>query len=163
MKLEIDLKNYDENAREFRRTAVRGMIRRDDKYLLIHSKYGDYKFPGGGMEVGETLRDTLKREVKEETGFDVLPDSIKYYGAVSEKRKGEYNDILYMDSHYFFCEVSETPGERNLDEYEEEYEYSAVWLTLREALDKIRNKVDTDKCPWQRRDTAVMELLCENE
>lgn len=85
MKLEIDLKNYDENASLFFRTAVRGIIRRDGKYLLIHSKYGDYKFPGGGMEEGENQIDTLIREIKEETGFDVIPDSAEYYGAVTEK------------------------------------------------------------------------------
>lgn len=68
-----------------------------------------------------------------------------------------------MDSHYFFCEVSETAGERNLDEYEEEYDYNAVWLTLGEALEKIGNEADTDKCPWQKREAEVMKMLCETE
>lgn len=163
MKLEIDLKNYDENAPVFYRTAVRGVIRRNGKYLMIQSKYGDYKFPGGGMEEGENRIDTLAREIKEETGFDLLPNSAEYYGTVTEKRRGEYGDILCMDSHYFFCEVSETAGERNLDEYEEEYDYNAVWLTLGEALEKIGNEADIDKCPWQKREVEVMKMLCETE
>lgn len=55
---------------------------------MIQSKYGDYKFPGGGMEEGENRIDTLAREIKEETGFDLLPNSAEYYGTVTEKRRG---------------------------------------------------------------------------
>ena len=53
--LVIDLKDYKEDAKVFKRTAARGIIEKDGKFLIIHSKYGDYKFPGGGKEEGETL------------------------------------------------------------------------------------------------------------
>ena len=66
--IKIDLQDYKEGGSVFRRVAVRGIIERDGKYLIIHSKYGDYKFPGGGMEQGEPLEQTLEREIKEETG-----------------------------------------------------------------------------------------------
>jgi len=39
--------------------VARAIISEEDNYLLIYSKYGDYKSPGGGMEKGETLEDTL--------------------------------------------------------------------------------------------------------
>jgi len=42
-----------------------------------------------------------------------------------------------MDSHYFFCEVEAEVSVRNLDEYEKEYNYKMVWLTLPEAIEKI--------------------------
>jgi ADP-ribose pyrophosphatase YjhB (NUDIX family) len=32
---------------------------------------GNWALPGGGMEMGESLADSVVREVKEETGFDV--------------------------------------------------------------------------------------------
>lgn len=32
------------------RTAVRGIIRQNGKYLVILGEQGDCKFPGGGME-----------------------------------------------------------------------------------------------------------------
>lgn len=47
-----------------------------------------YKFPGGGMEEGETLEDTLIREMLEETGYKVKPDSIREFLKVKERRKG---------------------------------------------------------------------------
>lgn len=46
---------------------MRGFIRREGRYAMIHSrKYGEYKFPGGGAKPWEQLEDTLLREVQEE-------------------------------------------------------------------------------------------------
>lgn len=50
--------------------------RGDGKVLLVHSKkYGYLKFPGGGIESGEDHVQALCREVREETGLEVIPDS----------------------------------------------------------------------------------------
>lgn len=159
MELFVDLKDYREGGGVFKRTAARGIIKRGNKYLLIHSKYGDCKFPGGGAEEGETPEQTLVREVKEETGYRVIPSSIKYFGMVHEKRKGTDEDILEMDSFYYTCAVEDIAGERRLDEYEEEYEYNPGWLTLREAIDFNSAITEDDAVPWVTRDVKVMEYL----
>lgn len=159
--LTIDLQNYAPDAPVFRRTAVRGIVCRDGKYLLIHSKYGDYKFPGGGMEQGESLSDTLIREVREETGYAVVPESIRAFLLVHERRKGMKDDLLLMDSYYYFCEVGETAGMRNLDVYEQEYDYQIIWMTLEDAIaaasDAAGNLADV---PWVQREIMVMRKLC---
>ncbi|MGB4661020.1 MAG: NUDIX domain-containing protein [Mobilitalea sp.] len=147
----------------FKRTAARGIINNRDKYLLIFSRYGVYKFPGGGMEKGEELEDTLVREVEEETGYKVIKNSTEKYGKVFERRKGEYDDILEMKSYYFRCKVEEVVGSRNLDEYEEEYDYQIVWMTLPEAIEKNNAVTALDICPWVMRDTKVMELLVKEQ
>ena len=42
------------------------------RVLLIHKVDNDlWALPGGGHDIGESIRDTAVREVKEETGFDV--------------------------------------------------------------------------------------------
>lgn len=49
-------------------------IVRDDqgRVLLIHKTDNDlWALPGGGHEIGESIADTVVREVKEETGYDV--------------------------------------------------------------------------------------------
>ncbi len=159
MELTIDLKNYEKVDTVFRRTAARGIIANGDQYLLIFSKYGDYKFPGGGMKEGEQLEETLVREVLEETGYHVKKDSIVPYGKVLERRKGEPEDLLEMESYYFFCEVEPETAERNLDDYEAEYDYQVKWTTLQEAISRNQMVTDLYHCPWVVRDKRVMELL----
>lgn len=37
-----------------RRTAVRGIIYDRDRLLMVQTRLGDYKFPGGGVQENET-------------------------------------------------------------------------------------------------------------
>lgn len=43
--------------------------------LVRHLKSGHWSFPKGHMEQGETEEETARREIKEETGLDVLLDT----------------------------------------------------------------------------------------
>ena len=47
------------------------------RVLMIHKTDNDkWALPGGGHEIGESIADTVVREVKEETGYDVEVDTI---------------------------------------------------------------------------------------
>lgn len=47
------------------------------RVLMIHKTDNDkWALPGGGHEPGESITDTVVREVKEETGYDVEVDTI---------------------------------------------------------------------------------------
>lgn len=161
--LALDLKDYVEDGTVFRRNAVRGIIKHGDEYLAIHGKYGDYKFPGGGMKEGEKLAETLIREVQEETGYRVIANSISDYILVHEKRKGSLDDLLVMDSWYYFCEIEDMVYERNLDEYEKEYDYQVVWLPLNEIVSKNEAVENQGKVPWIVRENMVIHELQEME
>lgn len=56
---------------------MKGAIFRNGRVLLLHRRDdlelvpGLWDLPGGGVEIGEGLEDTLIREVREETGFTV--------------------------------------------------------------------------------------------
>ena len=54
---------------------VYGILLNEQKQVLVSDEFirGNYytKFPGGGLEFGEGLRDCLKREFKEEMGLDI--------------------------------------------------------------------------------------------
>jgi len=54
-------------------------------YLLLHYQSGHWDFPKGNIEKGEKLEETVKREIKEETGLEDIKfipgfkESIKYF------------------------------------------------------------------------------------
>lgn len=52
--------------------SVGGLIENDEgKILMIKNPDRGWEIPGGQVEVGETLTDALKREIKEESGIDI--------------------------------------------------------------------------------------------
>lgn len=57
--------------------AVSAAIIRDGKVLVVRRArkpaLNFYTFPGGGVEIGETLSEAVMREVREETGLEVEP------------------------------------------------------------------------------------------
>ena len=54
------------------RTSAYGIIKNDGKILLVNTRSsGKWFFPGGEVEIGESLEDAIKREVMEETGIEI--------------------------------------------------------------------------------------------
>lgn len=66
------------------------------KYSVKHSKYRRYALIAGYAEVGESLEDTVRREVMEEVGLKVK--NIRYYSS----QPWSFTDTLLMG---FFCDV----------------------------------------------------------
>ena len=90
---EIDLKDYKETDTVFRRPSARAIIIKDDKIALVYSKKEKYyKFPGGGIHDDEDKKEALIREVREEVGLVVIPDSIREYGSVLRRQKSTVKD-----------------------------------------------------------------------
>lgn len=132
----IDTKDYNPEGKIFSRPSVRGIIVQDGKALLMHSKkYDYYKFPGGGIEGNESHAETLIREVAEESGYVVIPESIQEFGKVIRRNRDDYdeNAIFEQENFYYFCEVKEERIKRNLDPYELEEGFVPVWIGLMEA------------------------------
>lgn len=161
---EIDKKNYNPNGTSFSRPSVRGIIIKNGKIAMIHSlKYDYYKFPGGGIEKGENHIQALIREVKEETGLTVIPDSIKEYGYVHRIQKGEYEDMFIQDNFYYFCDAEDKISEQSLDDYEEEEKFVLEFVSPGQAINVNLNH---DHCSNDNdiiitRDSRVLEMLME--
>lgn len=63
------------------RTAARAVLLRDGALLVVRIRTQEGEFlvlPGGGQEHGETLTDTVRREVMEELGLTVTPRGLMY-------------------------------------------------------------------------------------
>lgn len=69
------MKNPSNNAKKFH-LGVYAVIEKNQKILLVKKTRGPYQgmwdLPGGRPVHGETILETLHREVKEETGLELL-------------------------------------------------------------------------------------------
>lgn len=152
--LVLDEKNYGEELEEIYRIAVRGIIFRDGKLLMIESEDGELKFPGGGMEEGEDDIETLIRETLEETGFAVIPETVREFGEIEEKRLALYeNKIWHQINRYYFCEVGGVQSECGYSENEKAHGFKPVWYTLDEAFEKNSERA------WNEREYHALKLI----
>ncbi|MEG0138070.1 MAG: NUDIX hydrolase [Bacilli bacterium] len=58
---------------------VKIMLVNSNNELLLAYSHNDYQFPGGHVEENETLNETVKREILEETGIELLEDSFEAF------------------------------------------------------------------------------------
>ncbi len=120
---EIDIKDYKETDQVFRRPSARAVIIQGDKIALVYSKREKYyKFPGGGIHADEDKEKALIREVREETGMIVIPDSIREFGSVLRRQKSDKseNTVFEQENYYYFCDVQDDLVDQELDAYERE-------------------------------------------
>jgi len=143
------------------RQAVRAVIGVEDKFVFVTNIHGDYKTPGGGMTKDEDPFEAVKREVKEETGFDCAPEFL--LGTTVEKRPDIFADeaIFIMESRYYFARIVSFLGEQDLDGYERELGFRPVVIPMEEAVKKNRRLIEAgkDKNIWVKRETFVFEEL----
>ena len=91
------------------RTAVSAMIMDGAGRILLQrrSDNGRWGVPGGGVEIGETLRDAILREVREETGLAV--EVVRLIGVYSDPafQVVRYSDgnVVHYVSLFFQCRI----------------------------------------------------------
>lgn len=160
----LDKKDYDENSPLYIRPSVRGIVIQNGKIAMVHSlKYDYYKFPGGGIEGEESQIETLIREMKEEAGLTVKPDTIREFGVVRRKQKAPlYGDTFVQDNYYYLCEVEARIESQILDDYEQEERFTLEFVEPQQVIDINRN---VDHGPKDQamieREARVLEVLIE--
>lgn len=164
----IDLKNYNPDGKKFYRPSVRGIIFDDnDNVAMIYSqKYHFYKFPGGGIEGDETHLETLAREIKEEAGMTLIPNSVEEFGEVLKIQKGDEvgeETIHIQQNFYYTCRVEDEVGEQDLDDDEKDLDFVLRFVPVEEA---IRTNVafesdDLFKKQMAERERRVLEKIKE--
>ncbi len=159
---ELDSKNYNLDYNKIYREASRAVIIKDNKIAMVKSlKEGFYKFPGGGIEKGESQVDALIREVLEETGLSVEVESIREYGYTLENRKSEELEkcIFSQKSYYYFVSVKDYLLEQRLTEDERELDFVLEWIDLKEVY-LANSKIEINKNNrFIARETKVLSML----
>ena len=107
----IEIKFYDEVEDSLLRFAVI-IAKAKGKWIFCKHKERDtYELPGGHRETGESIIETAKRELKEETGavdFDIKPIcvySVKGKTRVSENDNVESYGMLFIANINSFEEI----------------------------------------------------------
>lgn len=84
--------------------GVYGICIKDGQLLCIRKKRGPYKgrydLPGGSQESGESLLETLERELREETGFELKVSSHNRIFDTFVKAKGEQETVHHIFAVY---------------------------------------------------------------
>ena len=163
----IDLKDYDESYRCYKRPSVRGLIITHNKVAMVYSdKYDYYKFPGGGIENDEDHIETLKREVLEETGLTVLDSSVRELGSVIRIQKSRFaeNEIFHQENYYYLCDVENFVRSQSLDEYELDEGFSLRLVSPKDAIltNRTHDHGDYDLILIER-ESRVLEYIIEND
>lgn len=135
---EIDLQDYENGDCVFRRPSARAIIiKNDNKIALVYSKKEKYyKFPGGGIHTDEDKKEALIREVREEVGLIVIPESICEFGSVMRRQKSNVSPhtIFEQENFYYTCKTKNEIADQNLDNYEAEAGFILRFVDLDEAI-----------------------------
>ena len=121
--------------------VVAAVIRRENQIFATARGYGEFRgqweFPGGKIEPGETSQAALVREIREELGAEIA------VGKLIETIEYDYPQFhLSMDC--FFCEILR--GELVLKEAS-----AARWLT----------KAELDDVNWLPADKTLIDVIRE--
>lgn len=122
---------------------VYGIAVQDGQALIVPQFERGYDWPGGTMELGETIEETLRREVREETGLEVEP--IKILAAYTSF----FHHVFKKDDHQailMFYLARVVGGEISmvgLSDYEKDYAEEARWMPL-EELKKMHHVCSID-------------------
>ena len=160
---ELDRKDYGQCTRTYVRNSARSIIISSGQVAMVHSlKYDYYKFPGGGIEPGESVIDALIRETAEEAGLTVILESIREYGYVHRIQKSMVEDDEYFvqDNYYFLCDVEEGIKQQKLDGYESDEHFTLKYVKPETAILSNRTKDHGPKDPVMlEREARVLEIL----
>jgi bis(5'-nucleosidyl)-tetraphosphatase len=102
-------------------------------YLLLHYEAGHWDFVKGNVEPNETEKETVVRELREETGIvdahfiEGFKEKIEYY----YRRQG---DTVHKEVIFFLMET-------NTENITISFEHiGSIWLTYNQAIEKLTFK-----------------------
>ncbi len=125
------------------RPSVYGVIVRGGK-VLLSKQFGGYDFPGGAIDLGETIDKALTREVWEETGLRVKRGKlllVKDDFFIHPKTGKYFHSILLF---YTCTNPRGKISTAHFDAYERQYAGRAEWIPIAKALKlKFYNPIDS--------------------
>lgn len=120
------------------RSAAKAILYHNGKILLNACRFSNgevyYDFPGGGQDAYETLPDTIRREVLEETGYDA---EVGMLLALAEEiftdptMRRDFPQYCHRVSHFFLCTLKSE--EQHAVTEKDTQQIESVWVTPAQA------------------------------
>ena len=142
------------------------------KVLLVNSKqeillgysHHDYQFPGGHVEEGESLWETVLREVQEETGIelkvpevDAFARTLGYYKDWPEVGKNRKIEIYYYE---IFTDEKPNLENTSYTEGEQDGKFELRYIPLQRVEEELRKNAKEygDECGIAREMLKLFEI-----
>lgn len=118
--------------KKYPKVAVALILKHKGRILILKHKNGALKFPGGRMELGESILGALKRELKEELNYTLSkePKLLSVFNYIPKDKK---QHTVFID---YFYKLTKKPKLYSPEKLE------LLWLTKREL---ISNGIIKDK------------------
>lgn len=98
------------------------------RFKDAHWQFDSWHLPKGTMEKGETKKETAKREIEEETGYQVKAGG--YLGSL-KSTWGHQGQVIYKTTYYFACRPIKRISPPNPEHNE------VKWVEINEAIEKV--------------------------
>jgi 8-oxo-dGTP pyrophosphatase MutT (NUDIX family) len=119
-----------QNDRLILRPAAYALIVHEGKLLLLKMRHtGKYHLPGGGINIGERMEETLKRETREETGIEI--DVVRFAHFEEVFFYYDPSDRAYHGLHFYFICRPKTLRFLADDQVEDESAEQPRWVEIR--------------------------------
>lgn len=136
--------------------------------ILLGYSHNDYQFPGGHVEEGESLLQTVKREMLEETGIDLKMENVEPFAVAL----GYYKDWpaegknRKIEIYYYEIKTDERPNlnKTSYTENEKDGGFELRFIPLNKVEDELRKNAEEfgDKRGITREMLELFEIYKSN-
>ena len=102
---------------------------------------GEWSVPGGMLELGEKLRDGVRREVLEETGLDVEPrEVLDVFDSIFQDEQGRLQYHYVLIDYLCRCVAGEAKAGSDVSEVRWIPEDELTMMRLRDSIEQVVRK-----------------------
>ena len=125
--------------------GVGAVIIREDRVLLVRRATeplkGEWSVPGGVLELGEKLRDGIRREVLEETGLEVEPgDVLDVFDSIFRDEQGRTQYHYVLIDYRCRLLLGEAKAGSDVSEVRWVQEVELAAMGLRDSIEQVVRK-----------------------
>lgn len=98
---------------------TRAAIIKEDRILLVRENNGKWSLPGGWVDVNESIKSNIIKEVKEESGYIANPLKI-----IAIQDRNKHNKPIYaygVCKVFVLCDVDNSPFKNNIETTERRF------------------------------------------